>query len=172
MQFEDALALAKERSDCGPKNIDALVEIVRESENILGDIAEFGVVDPAYQLAIRAKTDDRDRRRGDIRGYQSLQVLFLDIVIKRPGIAAHARKLAGQAGCGIVRLLAGVNLPAEVGYLVAGLEILLPGDLDIMPAELALDDAFITNLMTEGKVLEFLNHLVWAEPGQLTAFYR
>jgi len=42
MNFEDAIALAKSRSDCEPKNIDTLVRIAKETAHIHGSIAECG----------------------------------------------------------------------------------------------------------------------------------
>lgn len=42
MNFEDAIVLAKSRSDCEPKNIDTLVRIVRETSALPGNIAECG----------------------------------------------------------------------------------------------------------------------------------
>ena len=36
----------------------------------------------------------------DIGSDQPLQVLFLHIVLKGPGVPARAGELAGQAGCG------------------------------------------------------------------------
>lgn len=42
MNFDDAIALAKSRSDCEPKNIDTLVRVVRELVNLTGSIVECG----------------------------------------------------------------------------------------------------------------------------------
>lgn len=42
MNFEDAIVLAKSRSDCEPKNIDTLVRVVRETAELPGNIAECG----------------------------------------------------------------------------------------------------------------------------------
>src|SRR5580692_8878560 len=95
---------------------------------------------------------------------------LLDIVLKGPGVAAHASELARQAGRRHVRILAGLNLPAQVDHLITGLEILLVEHLYIMPAKLTFDDPLVANLMTKSKVLEFLYHLIGSEPGQFAAF--
>lgn len=42
MNFDDAIALAKSRSDCEPKNIDTLVRVARETAHLPGNIAECG----------------------------------------------------------------------------------------------------------------------------------
>lgn len=42
MNFDDAIALAKSRSDCEPKNIDTLVRVVRELAALPGSIIECG----------------------------------------------------------------------------------------------------------------------------------
>lgn len=42
MKFEDAITLAKHRSDCHPDNIETLVRVVRDLKNVPGDIVEVG----------------------------------------------------------------------------------------------------------------------------------
>lgn len=42
ISFDEAVTLAKSRTDCHPDNIDTLVRIVKETRDIPGDIAECG----------------------------------------------------------------------------------------------------------------------------------
>jgi hypothetical protein len=53
-QFEEAIAIGKKRSDCGPENIDTLVKIIRESIDIPGAIAELGSYKCGATIAMAA----------------------------------------------------------------------------------------------------------------------
>jgi Macrocin-O-methyltransferase (TylF) len=54
MNFEDAIVLAKSRSDCHPSNIDSLVQIVKELSSVPGDIAECGSYKCGATIAMAA----------------------------------------------------------------------------------------------------------------------
>jgi hypothetical protein len=54
MNFEDAIVLAKSRSDCEPKNIDTLVRVVRETASLAGNIAECGSYRCGATIALAA----------------------------------------------------------------------------------------------------------------------
>jgi len=56
VKFEDAIALAKSRSDCAPENIDSLVQIVNELADICGSIAECGSYRCGATIAIASVT--------------------------------------------------------------------------------------------------------------------
>lgn len=58
MNFEEALALGKSRSDCAPENLDSLVELLRELDaaGVPGDIAECGAYRCGATIAMAAAT--------------------------------------------------------------------------------------------------------------------
>lgn len=54
MNFEEAIALGKSRSDCHPDNIDTLVRLVKETNEISGDIVEIGSYHCGATIAMAA----------------------------------------------------------------------------------------------------------------------
>lgn len=59
MNFEDAIALAKSRSDCHPDNIDSLVQIVNELAEVPGDIVECGSYRCGATIAMAAANPNK-----------------------------------------------------------------------------------------------------------------
>lgn len=56
MKTPVAIAIAKERSDCAPENIDTLVQLVQSVESIKGDIVECGSYKCGSTIAMAAST--------------------------------------------------------------------------------------------------------------------
>lgn len=61
MEFQEALALAKSRSDCAPSNLDSLVALIRELDaaGVPGHIVECGSYKCGATVALAAASPDR-----------------------------------------------------------------------------------------------------------------
>lgn len=75
--------------------------------------------------------------------------------------------LSKALGCSMEELLRGRRRGS--GLPATGAVSPLAGDVDDVPAELGLDDGHVADVVTEGGILEGLDHLAAAEPAQVPA---
>lgn len=68
MNFEEAISLAKSRTDCHPDNIDTLVQIVNELKYVDGSIVEVGSYKCGATIALAAADPNRKVYAFDLFG--------------------------------------------------------------------------------------------------------
>ena|ERR1700719_481411 len=79
MNFEEAVALGKARSDCHPDNIDTLVRIVSRLQDVPGDIVECGSYKCGATIAMAAASRGLKRISPFLRPHSTKTVYAFDL---------------------------------------------------------------------------------------------